>query len=265
MTLSAVIAARDEEQMLPGCLRLLDFADEIVVVVDARSSDRTHELARAVTEHVHEREFDDFASQKNFAIEQATGDWVLIVDADERVTPGLAAEIERCLRTPEHDAYEIRTLNCFLGRPLLHGGWTEWHTRLVRRDRARYTDAIHESFGGLEGPVGRLEQPMWHFSHRTIEDMLRKTVNFGGVQARDLYERGAPRVTGWTLARTIVREFLYRMVRRRGYRDGMEGAIEAIYQPFSLFCVQVMLWQLQRRPSIPDAYMALEARAQEAW
>ena len=77
MTLSAVIAARDEEQMLPGCLRLLSFADEIVVVVDARSTDATEAIAREATEHVYRREFDDFAAQKNFALERASCDWTL--------------------------------------------------------------------------------------------------------------------------------------------------------------------------------------------
>jgi glycosyltransferase involved in cell wall biosynthesis len=260
MTLSAVIAARDEEQMLPGCLRLLAFADEIVVVVDSRSSDRTEAIAREATERVYVREFDDFSAQKNFGLEQASGDWTLVVDADERITPALAAEIRSILATdPAESAFEIERLNFFLGRPMRHGGWSERLVRLVRTSGARYRNAIHETFA-LDEPVGRLREPMWHFSHRSIEDMLEKTVTFGRVQARDLHAGGAPPVTAPRLVATILRELAFRMVRRRGYRDGLPGVIEALYQPFSLFCVRVMLWQLQQQPSLEETYGRLEQR-----
>jgi glycosyltransferase involved in cell wall biosynthesis len=207
---------------------------------------------------VYVREFDDFSAQKNFALDQANGEWILVVDADERITPALAAEITSVLAAnPPKVAFDIERLNFFFGRPMRYGGWNESHVRLVRAGRARYENAIHETFK-LDGPVGRLREPMWHFSHRSIEHMLRKTVTFGGVQSQDLLEAGARPVTGFTLVATVVREFVFRLIRRRGYRDGMPGLIEALYQPFSLFCVQVMLWQLQRRPSIAETYNRLE-------
>ena len=263
MRLSAVLAVRDEKRMLPGCLAQLGFADEVVVVVDARSTDRTAEIARKHTERVYERNFADFSDPKNFAIAQARGDWILVVDADERVTPALAREIDAELSSnPVEQGFRVTMASFFLGSRLEHGGWSDTPLRLVRREHAVYSNAIHESFDVPE-PVGSFTEPLWHFSHRSIEEMLRKTIAFGGVQADELYAQGAPRVTTRTLFRTVGRELVYRLVRQRGYRDGVEGVIESLYQPFSLFCVQVMLWQRQLRPSLEERYELLEERARQ--
>lgn len=264
MRLSAVLAVRNEEPMLEKGLALLGFCDEIVVLVDSRTTDRTEEIARRYTDRVWVEDFRDFAAHKNAAIEKARGDWVLIVDADERITPALASEIQRTLdRDPYEWAFNIETINFFLGQRMDHGAWKEDHVRLIRREHARYSGAIHEWFTVPPDRLGRLVEGMWHFSHRSIEEMLAKTVRFGEVQARGLQEAGAPRVNPWRLAWVMLREFGFRMVRQQGYKDGMPGIIEAIYQPFSLFCVQVMLWQRQRPESLWDTYQGLERQAAE--
>ena len=116
MSLSAVLAVRNEESMIERCLELLSFCDEIVVVVDSRTDDRTEEIARRHTENVWVSEFRDFASHKNSAIERASGDWVLLLDADERVTPALAREIRDRLRgDPPEWAYAMEIVSFFLG------------------------------------------------------------------------------------------------------------------------------------------------------
>jgi glycosyltransferase involved in cell wall biosynthesis len=127
--------------MLRHCLDLLRFADEIVVVVDARSCDATEKIAREYTPHVHIKTFGDFSTQKNYAIDQATADWVLAVDADERVTPALAQEIMSTIREPtEHAAFRIPRWHFFFGRRFRHGGWdNDKPIRLIRRGAARYT------------------------------------------------------------------------------------------------------------------------------
>jgi glycosyltransferase involved in cell wall biosynthesis len=262
MTLSAVLAVRNEELMLERGLELLAFCDEIIVVVDSRTDDRTEEIARRYTEHVLVNEFRDFASHKNAGIEQASGDWVLLLDADERVTPALAREIMDRLRgDPPEWAFAIEIVSFFLGARLDHGGWKQDHVRLLRREHARWSGAIHERLSIPPERTGRLNEGIWHFSHRTMEEMLAKTIRFGQVQALDLFEQGAPRVTALTLAKVMLRELASRMVYRRGYRDGMPGVIEALYQPFSLFCVQVMLWQRQRPKPIGESYAEFERQA----
>lgn len=264
MTLSAVLAVRNEEPMLERGLQLLGFCDEIVVVVDSRTDDRTEEIARRYTDHVWVNDFHDFASHKNSGIERASGDWVLLVDADERVTPALAREIDDRLRgDPAEWAFAIEIVSFFLGGRLSHGGWTQDHVRLMRREHARWSGAIHERLSIPPERTGRLDESLWHFSHRTIEEMLAKTIRFGEVQSLELLEQGAPRVTPFSLAKLMLREFASRMIYRRGYRDGMPGVIEALYQPFSLFCVQVMLWQRQRPESIAEIYAKFERQAAE--
>ncbi len=141
--------------------------------------------------------------------------------------------------------------------------WNDDHLRLIRKDRAVYRGKIHESFDVPRERTGKLAEGMWHFSHRSIEEMLAKTIRFGEVQARELHETGAPKVTWVRLMRVMVREFLFRMVRQRAWKDGMPGIIEAIYQPFSLFCVYVMLWQRQRGETLAESYAALERAAAE--
>jgi O-antigen ligase len=264
MRLSAVLAVRNEESMLDPGLRLLGFCDEIVVIVDSRSDDRTEEIARRHTDRVWVEDFKDFAAHKNAAIERARGDWVLMLDADERVTPALAREIEETLgQDPVEHGFTFEIVSFFLGARMRHGGWRQRHLRLVRREHARWRGAIHERLSVPPERVGHLREELWHFSHRSIQEMLAKTIRFGEVQSLELHEQGARKVTAWTLARVILREFASRMVARRGYKDGMPGVIESIYQPFSLFCVQVMLWQRQRDETLGETYQALERQAAE--
>jgi O-antigen ligase len=264
MRLSAVLAVRNEEPTLERGLELLRFCDEIVVVVDSRTDDRTEEIARRHTDRVWVEDFVDFATHKNAAIERAEGDWVLLVDADERVTPALAREIQETLaRDPAQWGFTFEIVSFFLGQRMRHGAWQQHHLRLVRREHARWEGAIHERLSIPPERVGRLNEELWHFSHRSIQEMLAKTIRFGDVQSLELFEQGAPPVTAWTLARLMLREFAWRMVRRRGYKDGMAGVIESLYQPFSLFCVHAMLWQRQRRETLGETYAALERQAAE--
>jgi (heptosyl)LPS beta-1,4-glucosyltransferase len=262
MKLSAVLAVRNEERMLERCLQLLGFCDEIVVVIDDRTTDATEEIARRYTDRVWVEPFVDFSQHKNSAIQKARGEWVLIVDADERITPALAAEIEQAIAgEPPEWAFRMETINFFFATRMRHGAWFEYHTRLIRKDKAVYSGEIHEDFSVPPERIRQLREGMWHFSHRRIEHNLAKTVEFGRVQSRELYEAGAPKVNLRRLAYVMGREFAFRMIRHRGYKDGMAGIIEAIYQPFSLFCVEVMLWQRQRAESLDDAYERLEREA----
>jgi glycosyltransferase involved in cell wall biosynthesis len=264
MKLSAVLAVRNEELMIEQGLALLGFCDEIVVVIDARTTDRTEEIARRYTDRVWVEGFEDFSQHKNTAIQKARGEWLLIVDADERITPALAREIQATLASdPPQWGFWIDTINFFLGGRMRYGAWNDDHLRLIRKERAVYRGKIHEYFDVPPERAGKLREGMWHFSHRSIQDMLHKTVSFGEVQAHELYEAGEPKVGWLKLARVMGREFGFRMVRQKAWKDGMPGIIEAIYQPFSLFCVYVMLWQLQRGESLDASYQALERAAAE--
>ena len=138
--LTVIISCFNEEKMIGDCLASVRFADEIIVV-DSFSTDRTLEIARPVVTKLLQHEYVNPAAQKNWAIPQATHQWILILDADERATPELAAEIQAILQNPKNDGYWIRRRNFFWGREIRYGNWqNDKVLRLFRRDKGRYVD-----------------------------------------------------------------------------------------------------------------------------
>jgi glycosyltransferase involved in cell wall biosynthesis len=263
MKLSVILAAYNEESMIESCLKLLGFADEIVVVVDSRSDDRTERIAKKYTKRVFRRKLESFATQKNYGIGKATGDWIMVVDADERITPALAAEVESVLADPgDRVAFKIPIRNFFFARAMKFGGWQEQHIRLIKKSQARYSGDIHETLSP-RGPVGELREPIWHFSHRNIQNMMGKTVNYGEVQAEEMLRAGHPKVTVSSFFKVIAKELNFRLIKKRGHKDGVQGTIESVYQAFSLFVVYVILWQKQQKPSLEKKYQQLEEQARK--
>ena len=198
MNLSAVLAVRNEEHMLERGLKLLGFCDEIVVVIDARTTDRTEEIARRHTDRVWVEEFEDFSQHKNAAIEKARGD----VAADRRRRradhPGAGPRDPGDARArPRRVGLLASTrINFFLGGRMDHGA-LERRPPAADPPRARASTAGRSTSPSTcrRSASGKLREGMWHFSHRSIEDMLAKTIRFGEVQARELHEAGAPQVT----------------------------------------------------------------------
>lgn len=261
MKLSAVISASNEATMLKPGLELLGFCDEIVVVIDDKSTDDTEKIAKQFTKKVFVRKFDTFSQQKNFAMNKASGEWILIVDADERITPALAKEIRSKIESEGKEVgYQIRFNNFYLGKNIKHGGWNDNHIRVFKKSHGHYVGDIHERLE-IDGKISQIKEQIWHFSHRSVTDMLAKTINFGEVQSEEMLKQGHPRVTARSLYKVVTKEFSFRMIRSRAYKDGIEGVIEAMYQAFSLFSVYVMLWQKQRRPSLERSYQKLEQEA----
>ncbi len=223
-TISALVVARDEADNLPDCLASLEWADERVVVVDAASSDRTEEVARSAADRVAVREFDDFAGQRNAALALASGDWVIAVDADERSTPELAAEIRATFDRPSdgHAGFRVPIRSVVLNRPFRFSGTqNDLPLRLFRRDLGRWVGTVHETVD-LRGTAGRMAA---HLTHRTIPDMqtfLRKIDRYTTLEAIQFHQEGRPfrpiDVTArpiWTFAK------LY--LGKQGFRDGLEG------------------------------------------
>ncbi len=230
--LAVAVVARDEEDRLPATLASAAFADEVVVAVDAATSDRTAEVARAAGARVLVRTFDGFGPQKNAAADAATAPWVLSLDADESVLPELAAEIETTLADAAADperapvAYRIPIHLEFLGRVLRYGRDTVvTPTRLYRRDAARWSDArVHEKVV-TAGHVGALRGRILHRSYRDLTHYLEKLDLYTtlGAEAKgpDLRARHP------FLFLRVVWEFLDRSVLHLGVLDGMEGLIYA--------------------------------------
>lgn len=227
--ISVIIITKNEAANIAECLDTVAFADERIVL-DSGSTDDTVAIARDRGAHVElSGDWPGFGPQKNRALALASGDWVLSLDADERVTPALAHEIVRATESARHDVYAMPRLSSFCGRFMRHGGWYPDHvTRLFRRGAARFSDdLVHERLL-TERPVGRLREHLIHYSYLTLDDVLAKLNAYSSGRARDLRARGRRgglmRALGhglWT--------FLRGYVLRAGFLDGGHGLMLAIY------------------------------------
>ena len=225
MKLTAAVIARDEEAVIAECLASIAFADERLVLVDAATVDRTREIARALGAHVEERAFDNFAAQRDEALRLASGQWVLFVDADERVTDALREEVCRSIESPDGcRGFWIPRHNVLMGRIVRNAGWfPDYQLRLLERGAARFDPLrpVHE-VAVVDGAVGHLREPLLHFNYRTLREFVRKQERYCGLEAeRWLVTFGRPRARA--LLGQPVREFWRRYIVLAGYREGPLG------------------------------------------
>lgn len=226
--LSAIIITRNEVANLPACLESLSFCDEIIVV-DHASIDDTVAVARKAGARVVQRpNFAGFGRQKQAALEEAEGDWVLSIDADERVSEELAREIRATIVKGEHAGYRIKRRTLFLGRYLKYGGWyPDRVLRLARRDAARFTNhAVHERLEVLGG-VGDLQTDLLHISYPTIDEVLAKQRRYALLSAQARRERGVSGGLPVALGRSIF-TFLKTYILQLGFMDGSRGFVAAL-------------------------------------
>jgi hypothetical protein len=227
MSLTAAVIARDEERMLADCLRSIAFADERLVLVDAATRDRTREVARIHGARVEERAFDNFAAQRDAALQLALGDWVLFVDADERVSPALREEVLCAVSNPmTRCGFWIPRHNYLMGHLVRHAGWfPDYQLRLLAR-RSTHFDPIrvvHE-LAQVDGPLGHLTEPLVHFNYATLREFVLKQERYCPLEAeRWLATFGRPHLRA--LLGQPVREFWRRYVELQGYREGPLGLV----------------------------------------
>ncbi len=245
MKISATIITRNEEHTIAGCLASLDFADEIIVV-DSGSTDRTREICELnpkVRFHVYP--WEGFGIQKNNALDLATGEWIFSIDADETVTPELAAEIRRTVQKPACDGYTVKRKNFYRGRWVRHSGWwPDRILRLFRKGRGRFSDRlVHESVV-LDGHPGHLENCIEHRSFRNVGDFFRKGESYSTLGARVMLERGETTSAMNALFRSGL-TFFKTLVIKRGFLDGSTGVLIAFSNATGVFYRHMKCLELQ--------------------
>jgi glycosyltransferase involved in cell wall biosynthesis len=245
MPLSVALITRDAAGQLADCLASVAFADEIVVV-DSGSMDGTVELARRHGARVLQQEWLGFGPQKQFAVEAATHDWVLCVDADERVSPALREQIVSELKAPRGFVYAIARRNRFLGRWLRHGeGYPDWSVRFFHRAYARWgNEPVHEKVVS-RSPVLRLSGDLLHDSAETLEKYLDKQNRYTSLQAEAMHAEGR-RASALQLTISPVLRFFKYYVLRLGFLDGVPGLVHIAIGCMNSFNKYAKLKALER-------------------
>jgi glycosyltransferase involved in cell wall biosynthesis len=247
LPLSLVIIARDAAHELSDCLASAAFAAE-TVVVDSGSSDDTAAIAVRCGARVIEHAWEGFGPQKNFAVRQARHDWVLCLDADERVSPELAAAIAALFAQagPAAAAYTIARRNRFLGRWLAHGeGYPDWNVRLFDRRRARWSDDLVHEKVVADAPAAKLDGDLLHASAESIDAYIAKQNRYTTVQAGQMHARGE-RASAAQLVVSPVARFLRFYVFRLGFLDGVAGFAHIAIGAFASFLKYAKLRALQQ-------------------
>ena len=258
LPLSVAIITKNEEERLPDCLASVAKAVE-VVVVDSGSVDRTVEIAQSFGAHVYHEEWSGFGLQKQKAIDYCTQPWVLVLDADERLTPELVNEIGEVLtQSSGVAAWSIPRKNYFCGHWLRHAGW--WPDRVVRlfrRESARMSDRIvHESLI-VNGMVAELHSPLLHFTNRDLAQTLNKINQYSSAGAEELAQRGVHGSVAKALARASWAFFNCYFL-RAGILDGAPGLIQAQTHAVNTLFKYLKLWELQQHGSLSGKHPNLE-------
>ncbi len=242
------IIAKNEAHRIASCiLSARDIVSE-VIVVDSLSTDKTALVCKELGAQVYPRDFDGFASQKNFALSKVTGDWALNLDADEQLSPQLKNEILQAVCNENVAGYYFPFCNYFLGKKMRFSGLNkEKHLRLVRTPKAHYVGGlVHEGLE-VDGRLETLKNPVNHFSYDTIENYFNKFNKYTSLAAQQMYTNGK-RFCLLKVLLTLPYEFIKRYLLKLGFLDGMRGLLWASFSTYYVYVKYAKLWQLEQEP-----------------
>jgi len=240
-TLSVIIPTFNEADYIKDALQSVLFANEIIVI-DSLSTDNTQLIAKQYATKILERKFDDFSAQKNYALEHATCDWVLFIDADERVTRSLEAEIKSVLVQPKHSGYKINFPHFFMTRFLYFQ--SNDVLRLVKREGTNFTGLVHEKLH-CNGSVGKLKQKMIHYTYKGLHHYITKKEKYAWFQAEQRFEK-KKKTTYVHLFFKPTYRFLNSYIQKGGFRNGVPGLTLAAVDAYGVFSRYVKLMLLNR-------------------
>jgi len=247
-TIAAVIIAKNEEGRIGPCLESVKWCDEIVVV-DDMSTDDTHRICRRFkAEVVAHPSNGNHDMQRNIGIDISNSNWILQLDADERVRPELRNEIKDVLKNNrEFSAYKLGRRNYFLGRFMRFGGWHERQVRLFRKDRASYIGhSVHETLK-VYGRVGELKSDLDHYAFSSISQYIDRQLYYASVESRVMHEDMADKISleeiRYHLKIKPIKLFLKLFFKKQGFRDGMHGFILSILNAWRHFAIWSIYWE----------------------
>ena len=253
MRLSALIITKNEETLIADCITSVSFRDEIIVL-DSESTDGTIDVAQKLGARVIRKKFTNYADQRTAALKHAKGDWVLYVDADERVSRELRKEIQSITNQEsgirKYAAYKIPRQNYYLG----NYKWPkiEYLERLFLREKLiTWNGDVHEH-AVFRGEVGKLQHPIIHYTHRNLELMTAKTNQWSEVESDMLLSAHHPPMNELRFIRIMLTKFFDSYVKQGGWKIGTPGLIESVYQAYSYFIIYVKLWEKQSKLKVKN-------------
>jgi len=240
--ISAIIIAGREEKNIAACLDSVRWTDEIVVV-NSESKDRTVEIARQYTDKVFVRKWEGYASQKNYSLQQASNEWVLSIDADERVSPELREEILN-LDFSIADGFYVPRRNYFLDKVVRSCGWSpDYQLRLFKKSKTRLSNRqVHEGFV-VDGTKEYLKNELIHYTHSSVTDTLEKINEYSTLEAEEKSKK--IKMSGSKILLKPIWEFLRHFVIRRGFTDGVRGLMVSIIHAMTKTQVYLKIWEIQ--------------------
>jgi glycosyltransferase involved in cell wall biosynthesis len=249
--LSIILICKDEACHISRCLDSVNWADEIIVL-DSGSTDETVALCRQYTEKVFETDWPGFGIQKQRALDKASGDWVLSIDADEVVSAELRLEIEQAMTMEAVNGFEIPRLSSYCGKQILHGGWWPDHVlRLFRRDHGHFTEAMVHERVIVSGATKRLMSPILHEAFVDSSEVLHKVNSYSALGAKMLYAKGVRTSIGKAVAKAFW-TFFRTWILKRGFLDGRQGIMLAISNAEGTYYKHIKLLELQDQSSVPQ-------------
>ncbi|MEM6514933.1 MAG: glycosyltransferase family 2 protein, partial [Bacteroidota bacterium] len=229
-TLTVIIPTFNEEQFIADALYSVKFADA-VIVVDSFSTDKTVTIARDYGAIVLQRKFDNFSNQKNFALKEVKTDWILFLDADERITYKLRMQIEAAMKMGNHTGYKLNFPHFYMNRFLYHHDNDV--TRLVKNGKCQFEGDVHEKLV-VDGSIGKLKAPVLHFTYTNLQQYISKKDAYAWFQARQL-QRKKKKVTYFHLAFKPFYRFFSSYIIKGGFLDGIPGLAVASVNAYGVF------------------------------
>ena len=241
-SIAALIITQNEEENIRECLESINWCDEIVLV-DSYSEDQTVAISREYTEKIYLRKFDDFAAQRNYALEKVESDWVLVIDADERVSGELKIEIMNEIMDSEHVGYKIPFKNYFLGKWIKQCGWyPDYHLRLFKTRKGIFKNKVHEKIK-INGKIKKASGAIEHYTYKSITSFINKTNYYTSLAAEDFYLQ-RKKFRKLDLMINPLWRFISMFFLRNGFKEGIHGFILSLMYSYYVFVKYAKLWEI---------------------
>lgn len=243
-TISAVVLTKNNENIIERCLKNLDFIDEIIIIDD--SDDNTPEIAKKFPKvKVFKRKFDNYSGQRNFGIEKASSEWILMIDSDEEVESGFAPLVKKAVEREDVAAFKFPRKNIVFGKWIEHAGWyPDYQTRLFKKGKAKYERLVHEKLE-VDGETKELDVHIIHYNYESVSQFIDKLQKYTTLEADELANSGYKFYWPDLIFKSNA-EFLRRFFAEEGFKDGLHGLVLSILQAFYTFATYLKIWEKEK-------------------